>query len=190
MSRLTDVGAPDLREQAKSWVNNFILTTIVKLGKDYQYRQLILRTLRSIEGAFQEYQEGREFLSTYVDKRADISSYFHALRHFETSTLLAYHAFDTIRTMISKDLFAQNDGSPLQRLNRLQNITKHAHKEMGRGEVPKGSIVPIWLTNTGLECHDKTKLTFSEFAGLMADLTRLADIISQPPSQPRNNGTT
>jgi len=105
LSRLTAVGAPDIREQVKSWVNNFIVTTIMKLGKDYPHRQLTLHTLRRIEGAFQEYQEGREFLGAYVDKRANISSYFHALRHFETAALLAYHAYETIGTIISEKLF-------------------------------------------------------------------------------------
>jgi hypothetical protein len=182
LSKLTDVGAPDIREQEKSWVNNYILNTIFKFSIDYPHRQLGLRVLLSIEAAFQEYQAGRESMGVYVEKRHNISSYFHALRHFETSALSAYHAYDTIRTMIKKNLFTQNDRSPLQRLNHLQNIVKHANKDMGQRKVPEGFTVPIWVTNIGLECHDKTELSFSEFADLMTDLAKLADMISQPPS--------
>lgn len=180
LSKLTTMGAPDIQDLARPWVNNFIVTTIVKLGKEYRHRQLILHTLRKIEGAFQEYQEARDILQGYVKTRTDISCYFHALRHFETATLLAYHAYETIGTMISERLFSQEDGSPLQRINRLQNISKHAHEFFNRGNFPKSLSIPIWLTNMGLECHDKTALAFSEFAELMADLARLADIISNP----------
>lgn len=190
LSELTMVGAPDLRNQAKGWVNKFIVTTIIKLGKEFRPRQLILHTLRKVEGAFQEYQEGREFLEGYVNNRTEISSYFHALRHFETAALLTYHAYDTIRTMISENLFTPNDGSPLQRLNHLQNISKHANKDLNEGNFPKGLAVPIWLTNTGLQCHNKTELSFSELAELMTDLVKLAEMISNPPLPTQNTGTT
>lgn len=190
LSELTTVGAPDLRDHLKGWVNNFIVTTIVKLGKEYRHRQLILHTLRKVEGAFQEYHEGREFLEGYVNNRAEISSYFHALRHFETATLLAYHAYETIGTMISEKLFTQKDGSPLQRLNRLQNISKHANDDLNEANFPEGLTVPIWLTNTGLECHDETELSFSEFAELMTDLAKLAEKISNPRLPTQNAETT
>jgi len=189
LSEITAVGAPDLRNEAKGWINRFILTTVIKLGKEYRPRQLILHTLRKVEGAFQEYGEGREFLEVYVNNRAEISSYFHALRHFETAALLAYHAYDTIKTMISEKLFTQNDGSPLQRLNRLQNISKHANEELNECHCPEGFTVPIWITNTGLECYDKTELLFSELAELMTDLAKLAEKISNPPLPTQNNGT-
>jgi len=182
LSGLTTAGAPDLRNQAKGWINNFIITTIVKLGKKYRHRQSILHVLRTIEGAFQEYQQGREFLERYVDNRAEISSYFHALRHFETAALLAYRAYDTIRTVISEKLFTPNDGSALQRLNRLQNISKHAHEDLNEANFLEGLTIPIWLTNTGLECHDQTVLLFSEFAELMKDLAKVAETISNPPA--------
>lgn len=188
LSELTVVGAPDLRNKAKGWVNNFIVTTIMKLGKEFRPRQLILHTLRKVEGAFQEYEEGREFLEGYVNNRAEISSYFHALRHFETAALLAFHAYATIRTMISEKLFTRDDGSPLQRLNSLQNISKHANKDLNKCNFPEGLTVPIWLTNTGLECHDKTELSFSELAELMTDLAKYAEMISNPPLPTQNTG--
>jgi len=64
------------------------------------------------------------------------------------------------------------------------------NKELLRGDIAEGFTVPIWLTNTGLECYDKTELSFSEFAELMADLAKLAEMISNPPSPTQNTGTT
>jgi hypothetical protein len=184
LSELTSVGAPDLRgctEEYGHWVNNFILNTIFRVRLKERNRQLVLYFLRKVEGAFQEYHEGRDFLASYLQKRNEaVSAYFHALRHFEVAASLAYQAYDTVRTMVQEKLFTQDDGSPLQRLNRLQNISKHANKELGRGGIPDNLSVPIWLTNTAIECHD-TVLSFSEFAELMEELARLAEVLSNPP---------
>ncbi len=150
-------------------------------------RQLLLYFLGKVEGAFQEYHEGRDFLASYLQKRNEaVSAYFHALRHFEIAALLAYHAYDTIRTMVQEKLFMQDDGSPLQRLNHLQNISKHANKELGRGGIPDNLSVPIWLTNTAIECHDAV-LSFSEFAELMKRLAWFAEELSNPSLQIMKN---
>jgi hypothetical protein len=87
---------------------------------------MTLHVIRKIEGAFQEYHDGRDFLEKYIQHRnRPVSLYYHSLRHFELTALLAYHAYDTVMTMISKKLFKKDDGSPMQRLNKLQNISKH-----------------------------------------------------------------
>ncbi len=180
LSELTKVGAPDLRDKAKGWVNNFILTSVLKLGKDYPYRLIIFHTLRKIEGAFKEYQAGRESLGRFMVKRREISSYFHALRQFEIAALLTYHAYETIGTLISEKVFEKGEGSSVERLNRIQNIAKHVHENLIETQFPKDCTVPIWLTNTGIECYDQTFLAFSEFAELLADLTEVADQITDP----------
>jgi hypothetical protein len=184
LSELTSLGAPDLEgctDQYGNWVNNLILNTIFRVRLKAPSSQLVLHFLRNVEGAFQEYHEGRDFLASYLQKRNKaVSSYFHALRHFEVAALLAYHAYDTVRTMAQENLFTQGDNSPLQRLNHLQNISKHANKKLGRGSIPDNLSVPIWLTNSGIECHD-TVLSFTEFAELLQELAKLAEKLSNPP---------
>lgn len=184
LSELTSLGAPDIEgctDQYGHWVNNLILNTIFRVRLKATNRQLVLHFLRNVEGALQEYHEGRGFLASYLQKRNKaVSAYFHALRHFEIAALLAYHAYDAVRMMIQKNLFTQDDGSPLQRLNHLQNISKHANKELGRGSIPDNLCVPIWLTNSGIECHD-TILSFTEFAELLQELAKLAEVLSNPP---------
>jgi hypothetical protein len=181
LSELRTVGAPDLRSCTKeygNWVNNFILNTILKVRLPKRKRQLVMYFLRKVEGAFYEYHEGRNFLEGYLQNQGQaISLYFHSLRCFEVSALLAYHAYETIRTMIQEDMFTPNDGSPLQRLNRIQNISKHANGGISRGEVPDDLSLPIWLTNEFIECHN-TKLSFSEFAEILVDLAKLAEVLS------------
>jgi len=184
MSKLTKIMAPDLHSCTKeygNWVGNFILNTIFRVRIIERNRQLDLYFLKKVEGAFQEYHEGRNFLENYIKNRNKaISSYFHSLRHFETAMLLAYHAFETIRTMIQKNLFTQKNGSSLQRLNQLQNLSKHANKELSRSDISGELNISIWLTNEGIECHD-TKLSFSEFSSLLIELAKSAEVISNPP---------
>ena len=184
LSELTSLDVPSLHNctgEYGHWVNNFILNTIFRVRIEDRKRQLVLYFLRKVEGAFQEYHEGRDFLAAYLQKRNEaISEYFHALRHFEVAASLAYHAYDTVRTLVQTDLFTQADGSPLQRLNRLQNISKHANKELWRGDIPDNLSVPIWVTNSGIECHD-TALSFTEFAELLQELAKLAEVLSNPP---------
>lgn len=184
LSELTSVDVPLLHGctgQYGHWVGNFILNTMLRVRIEDRKRQLILYFLRKVEGAFQEYHEGRDFLAVYLQKRNEaISDYFHALRHFEVAASLAYHAYDTLRTVVQKNLFTQADGSPLQRLNRLQNISKHANKELWRGDIPDNLSVQIWVTNSGIECHD-TALSFTEFAELLQELAKLAEVLSNPP---------
>ena len=134
-----------------------------------------------MEGAFQEYHEGRNFLEYYIkNPNKAISFYFHSLRHFETAMSLAYQAFETIRMMIKKKLFTKKDGSSLQRLNHLQNLSKHANEELSRSDISSELNISIWLTNEGIESHD-TKLSFSEFSLLLIDLAKSAEVISNPP---------
>ena len=184
LSKLTSVGAPDLEkctDQYCYWVNNFILNTIFRVRPEDRNRQLTLYFLRKVEGAFQEYHQGRDFLTTYIQKPGEaVSAYFHALRHFEAASLLTYHAYDTIRSIIQEKLYGKGDGSALQRLNRLQNISKHANQELGRGDIPDNLSIPIWLTDTGIECHD-TALSFCEFGELLKELAEISEVLSNPP---------
>ncbi|GAJ15000.1 unnamed protein product [marine sediment metagenome] len=192
LSELTKVIVPDLHSCTKeygNWVNIFILNTIVRVRIIKRDRQLIMYFLRKVEGAFQEYHEGRFFLESYVKSRNKaISSYFHSLRHFEAAMSLAYHAFDTIRIMNQgKKLFTKEDGSPLQRLNYLQNLSKHPDKGLSQSDISSELNISIWLTNEGIECHI-TKLLFSEFSSLLIKLAKSAEVISNPPlsSQKKN----
>jgi len=193
LSELTKAIAPDLHSCTKeygNWVINFVLNTIFRVRIIERNRQLIMYFLRKVEGAFQEYHEGRYFLENYIKNRNKaISSYFHSLRHFEAAMSLAYQAFETIRTMIKEKLFTKENGTPLQRLNRLQNLSKHTNKEISRSDFSGEFNISIWLTNEGIESHDTT-LSFSEFSLLLIDLAKLAEVISNPPLSKQKKNIT
>jgi hypothetical protein len=178
LSELTVVGAPDLTDRISDsgqWVNTFLLNTILKVTLSERDRQLDLHLLRKADGAFREYDGARAFLTVYLDRRGEaVSAYFHALRHFETAMTLAYQAYGTLASMTHATLFTKGDGSAIQRLNWLQNVSKHA---VVNGSVPEDLSVHTWLTDAGIECHD-TSLSFAEFAELLVTLAGLAEIVS------------
>jgi hypothetical protein len=141
---------------------------------------LSMQFLRKTGGALQEYHEARDYLVRYLaDPGQAVSAYFHALRHFEASLILAYQAYETLRYMVQEGLFEQDDDSPLQRLNRLQNLTKHACQELERGDLPKDLSLPMWVTDSAVECHDSA-LSWSEFAELLTELAKVADVVANP----------
>jgi hypothetical protein len=183
LSELTCVGAPDVSdcsEHYSRWVNALILNSIFRVKIEDRYRMLSMQFLRKTDGTLQEYHEARDYLARYLaDSGQAVSAYFHALRHFEASLILAYQAYEALRYMVQERLFEQDDDSPLQRLNRLQNITKHACQELERGDLPKDLSLPIWLTDSAVECHDSS-LSWSEFADLLTELARVADVVANP----------
>ncbi len=72
LSELTTLGAPNLEgctDEYCHWVNNFILNTIFGVRINVRKRQLVLHFLKKVEGAFQEYHEGRDFLGIYLQKK-------------------------------------------------------------------------------------------------------------------------
>ena len=185
LSELTCVGAPDIGQCSQhcgGWVNAFILNSMLRVKIEDRYRMLSIQLLRKTEGALQEYHEARDHLAKYlIDPGRAVSAYFHALRHFETSLILAYQAYEALRYMVQERLFEQDDDSPLQRLNRLQNLTKHVCQELERGDLPKDLSLPTWLTDTAIECHDSS-LPWSEFAELLRELAKVADVVANPTS--------
>jgi len=201
LSNLTENCAPDLKEFGVvqgHWLAGFVLNSILIAQIEPVRRQALMDYFRKAEGAFCEYQEGRELLSSFLAARADkdqafICLYFRSLRHFETSTIFAYGAymfFDAIRNRFAPKvpkMFTRGDQSALQRLNSLQNVVKHAPDMLMKGQLDPLHAVAVWLTNQGLECSG-CSLTFSEFAHLLRELADAAGKLLAGMGEGKNQG--
>jgi hypothetical protein len=120
--------------------------------------------------ALVEYGNGRAALQDLVSEhRGRWSPYFRALSYFEAAIGQLYQAYDYSRKLIDKPLFASNDGSPLQRLNRIYNTAKH--------ELPTDEQ-PVWITNHGLEAKDAS-ITFAEIEELLRVCARLSETLTR-----------
>lgn len=202
LSELTEDSAPGLKDYGEvkgHWLADFVLKSIFITRIEPLRRQVVMDFLRKVEGAFREYEEARELLSRFLAARTDkehafVYLYFHCLRHFETSMILAYGAymvFEALRKGFAPEaprMFEKEDKSGLQRLNRLQNVAKHASDMLMKRKLDGEHAIPLWLTNRGIECSD-CSLSFAEFAELLRGLGDAADTLLARMDKPgKGNG--
>lgn len=176
MSQLTKSNAPKLDEYFdidNTRILNFILSSLFRRKiKNEKMRFAVLNLLRKSQIAFTEYENGRLCLEEFVSKDIQdhaITIYYEAVFHFETTVSNTYQAFMMIRQIVGEDLFEARDGSPLQRLNRIYNNSKHADANITDRKSSAFSIIPVWINNNGLESKE-TFISFEEIIDLFNDL--------------------
>jgi len=150
---------------AKDWISGFGLMVIFVNQPQAEMRPLALQFLRRVEMGLAEYSRAREELQDLVfGSRGRWSPYFRALYHFEAAISQIYQAYDYSRKALNTRYFDSNDGSPLDRLNRIYNISKHELAAQDQ---------PVWISNRGIETA-KVQITFSEIETLLRSFGRIA----------------
>ncbi|MGZ8224079.1 MAG: hypothetical protein ACXW0H_03235 [Methylobacter sp.] len=173
ITEVTECNVADLYTEfpsAKKWLSSFGLMVIFVNQPREEMRPFALQFLRRVEAAFSEYALAREDLQGLVaGSRGKWSPYYGALYHFESALGQLYQVYDNSRKMLDSKLFESNDGSPLDRLNKIYNTSKHqvAVEEQ-----------PIWITNEGIETNN-IKITFGEIEELLRACGRIAMTLSQ-----------
>jgi hypothetical protein len=160
--------APEDQEQ-KRWVQSFLLNSTLRATLDVDTRRAFYTFLRRTEAAFSEYEEARRLTLAHLANPRS-RGYINAIGRWERFLSDADRAWNAL--VRGKDvLFTKNDGTVLQRLRTLYNRTKHTGLA--------NDILPVWLTNDGLEATNG-KLTFAEIADLLSDLATFADGVQDP----------
>jgi hypothetical protein len=141
-----------------------------------EVKPFVFGMLRRAQMALVEYQNGRSALLDFLSgSKERVSVYFRALYHFEIVVSLLYQAYDMTIKITNQKVFTKNDGSPIERLNRIYNVSKHLEPST----IPAGHIHAVWITNSGLAVSLAT-LTWLELAELVKDVGAAADAISSP----------
>lgn len=179
ISSLTKCNAVDLTQkfdQAEHWIENFVLNSIFRIQIKQEHKPFIFAILRRAQMALVEHENGRIALQEYVNGKKDrISLYFRALYHFEIAINLIYQAHELFMKITKVRLFQKNDGTPVERLNRIYNVSKHLEPS----NIPDTHLHSVWIKNEGL-CISTAMLTFEELAELVKDVCGLADKLSNP----------
>lgn len=147
ISELSECNAPDLADnfaEVEPLIHNFILNSIFIFPTlKNEHKRYIFGILRRVQMALVEYQNGRTLLLLYLNEsKKNISLYFQALSHFEIAVTLLYQAYDFLRKLAKKiesketNFFETGDGSSLEKLNRLYNISKH----LETSTIPEGNL--------------------------------------------------
>ena len=155
VSTFTTAEIPELSDVSREqthWLLNFILNSAIRVRVDDSTRSTLFNFLRRTEAAFREYAEARSrTLAHLSDPRPNaVSDYIRAIDHWEQFLLQADRAW-TVSVRGQPVLFAKNDGSVLQRLNYLYNLTKHLDSAIRSNPpvMPSEGTMPMWLRNDG-----------------------------------------
>lgn len=193
LAELTECGARELSidpSESAQWLPTFVLVSVFQSAIPDPTRQLTFSFLRRVDAAIIDYANARAQLAAYLEPggKRSISAYSRSLHSFETATAAAFQAFQLVKQLLPAKprLFEREDGSPLQRLDRIYNATKHADEWIANGErSAPDSTLPVWLTNDGFEVKGYA-LAFEEFATEIETLAAFARHLTAPnePSVP------
>lgn len=173
LSELQSCDAEPLTEQC-NFLSGFILGNLLQVRYPHDKRAILFNFIRRVEQAFYEYEQGRTNLQAYIkEPRSDhIAVYFRALAHFEQCIAVLYQAaMFWKQTTPQKKMFVPNDGSLLDRVRRLYNVSHHMDERIADGDVlTADATTQVWLLNKAIECNDKAAMVTVTFAELRQEL--------------------
>lgn len=198
LSQLTSVTLKDMGDydsQSCHWISNYLLNTTFREKYPGHFHQIGMSYMRRAEASFREYESARKSLMSYTSgKKENISTYFMAVYHFEQMVSQSYQAYMLMRHFIADSngakvasFYKENDGSEVDRLNKIYNHIKHCDGRVTKNEFPKNYSIPVWLTNTGISCP-VAELQYNEIIEMLEDIANGANrfvdpkaFLSEPP---------
>jgi hypothetical protein len=190
---LSKLGRPDLpsletlAEQAKTWLQDFLLSHMLVYSSEPRDRQYRFGFVRRAISAVEEYEFGRRALNEYIQQplRQRVGPYFRALRHLEAAVAGAYQAVALGSTLAApgKPFFEKKHKSEFARLERIYVHSRHAHELFDSQQVPRDLTLTLWLTADGLKCVQGV-LSYTELADILSMLGRLSTLIANPTTAP------
>ncbi len=156
LSELKRCGVEALPEPC-NFLSSFILSTVFMCRYPDDQRAMLFNFIRRVEQAFYEYEQGTINLRAHVgEPRTDhIALYFRALAHFEQCLAVLYQAAMFFKvTKPDKKMFHTGDGSVLDRVNKIYNVSHHMYGQIVDGNVPPsattlGSCPRAWCRSGG-----------------------------------------
>jgi hypothetical protein len=186
-SSFTQAEIPDMSEydaQSAHWVDLFFLNSVFRSAWKPPYNAYMYNYIRRAQAAFAEHQTARNDTLSFIDSgRQTPEKYAKALLHWETFLGQSWHAYKTLQTCFSVELYKKGDASVEERLNTLYNQMKHVESRIENKQLPEGATVPVWLRNEGLVSIDSL-LTFAETGEVLKDLAKWVNILLDPLSAP------
>jgi hypothetical protein len=181
ISSFTAASIRDMSESMKPWLLAFIPVSSLVVSLDDATRRIFHNFLRKAGAAFREYDAARVVTCAYLaSSERKTSQYILAIDHWEGFLSLAWQAWNLL-VRGQRVLYVKADGSVLERLNVLYNLTKHADSAI-RHEPPqflRDATLPVWLTNDGLHSVEGA-LSFTEIAEMLQELSLWADAAQNP----------
>ena len=184
ISDLTECGAEPVWEERprhREWVKAYILNSVLRSRWTGQMHQQVSVFLRKVQGAFEEYEEGRESLVRFFDtNRGSFTPYQQAVRRFGTTLSLVYQSYMIVYKVTGEKQYDAGDNSPLDIVSKLYNYRKHVEGMIvSQQGMPEEYTAPLWITNHGLG-GPSAELRFEELRTLLLELGNDANNLIDP----------
>lgn len=176
---LTESNLADMAKEypdANSWLTSFVGNVIFRNHIQESDRPFLIQFIRKVEKSFDEYRLAKETLDQFVQEgNTGWSSYFKVLGHLESSIAQLYQAFDTARKKLNQNLFETDDGSSLDRLNKIYNTSRH---QLAQDEQT------VWVTNAGISTADHD-LSFKEIEEMLRECASITQRVISGEIDPK-----
>jgi hypothetical protein len=181
ITKLTICVVPELDPTLKghsAWLGSFARSTTF-IARFHEHG-LMLRIIRAVDGALEDYVDARAALLEFVVTRAP-RLYFRSLRRFEGVLGQLWPALDLTQKRLRQPgdprHFETGDGSVFERMHIIHTAGKH-HPPLA----PDSRFPAVWLENDGIHSAGAS-LGFDELADLLSDVGELAERIAthRPP---------
>lgn len=174
LSQLNECNCKHLKQdfqKCEEWLSGFILAPIFHMKLDEPTTKFAFALLRKAEALFDEYDQACELLKSFVSNGSHSpSKYFRCLRHFENTIAMLYQSYELGRGLVGHNLFRNDDGSSLQRLNNVYNDSRHSNLSL----VPGGHLHRVWIDNHGIHTA-KASLKFQELEAMIREIGSIAN---------------
>lgn len=183
LSKLNKCGASQLADKPISLQDKFILNMILRANISNPCRQYFFNFIRRVGNALFEHENARLALEDYLllDRRDTFVKYFLAIHHFEVCISQAYQACELMRSFGKSfgkgNIYKKDDGSVLDKLNKIYNDSKHAEGIIRKGSLNEDYTIPMWITNEGLE-SPRAFLSFQELKEVLLEESSIANKIA------------
>ncbi len=179
ITALTESNIADMAKEypdADRWLTSFVGNVIFRNHIQESDRPFLIQFIRKVEKSFDEYRLAKEALDQFVQRgNTGWSSYFKVLGHLESSIAQLYQAFDTARKKLNQNLFETDDGSSLDRLNKIYNTSRH---QLAQDEQT------VWVTNAGISTayHE---LSFNEIEEMLRECASITQRVISGEIEPK-----
>jgi len=190
----TQAEIPDLSSiftQSQYWIGNHFLNNVFRVSYPSKFRQVVLHFLRRANNAFNSYHSARSLTLNYLKDvqpySPAITRYYAAVSEWESFTISCSIAIDLFVWLNGGEKpFKKNDGTKEQRLYTVANQVKHTAKCIKSTQLTENDVIPLWLSNDGLQSF-KLKVLYSEAAEVLTDIAKLAEELQDPNNFIKNH---
>lgn len=180
VSNFCQAEIPDMSSESSLWLSKLFLNSVLRRSYVDPFRQYVFNYLRRVEGAHAAHQSARITTAKFLHgSRQSMSRYMEAIFHWEAFLAQSWMAYALTESLNETPPFRKGDGSVEQRVNLLNNRSKHSNSAIEAGQFPPEGTIPVWMEDDGLHAVD-VMMRWEETGEVLHDLSNFATMLEDP----------